>query len=114
MVLVPSKGSRLPSSIFVTAAGCVPMFTRPELIADRSGFLCIGISWVVKRTLVRRTMVVLMLGAVALASTCARADAAPQLQQGQSRTADSCGRADPSYLRVANETGGHPLFLKPS
>ena len=53
-----------------------------------------------------------MLGAVALAST--RADAEPLSQQGQFRTADSCGRADPSYLRVANETGGQPLFLKPS
>ena len=60
----------------------------------------------------RRTAVVLMLGAVALAST--RADAEPLSEQGQFRTADSCGRADPSYLRVASETGGQPLFLKPS
>src|SRR6185295_4203163 len=36
-----------------------------------------------------------------------------QPQQAVPR-ADSCGRADPSYIRVANESGGQPMFLKPS
>ena len=35
-------------------------------------------------------------------------------QPSVARPAESCGRADPSYIRVANETGGLPLFLKPS
>src|SRR5262249_47178116 len=33
---------------------------------------------------------------------------------GGSRLSNSCGRADPSYLRVANESGGQPLFFKRS
>src|SRR5262245_48624691 len=41
-----------------------------------------------------------------------------QAQSGQDRPRNSganvCGRADPSYIHTANETGGIPMFLQPS
>jgi hypothetical protein len=56
-------------------------------------------------------------GLSAIALFCTAASAFAQRQPsppGTSRSSESCGRADPSYLRVANETGGQPLFFKPS
>jgi von Willebrand factor A domain-containing protein 7 len=37
-----------------------------------------------------------------------------QAPPNRSRTAATCGRADPSYIRTANETGGIPMFLQPT
>src|SRR5436305_14304967 len=38
------------------------------------------------------------------------------LQQNQSHKfgPGECGRVDPTYIHLANETGGHPFFLNPS
>jgi len=35
-------------------------------------------------------------------------------QQMPTASLQSCGRADPTYIRTANETGGIPMFLQPS
>jgi len=32
----------------------------------------------------------------------------------QSSSVEACGRADPAYIRTANETGGIPMFLQRS
>lgn len=57
-----------------------------------------------------------LVATAAIALFCAASALAGQQpsSSGASRSSESCGRADPSYLRVANETGGQPLFLKPS
>jgi von Willebrand factor A domain-containing protein 7 len=41
---------------------------------------------------------------------------AQQSQPNRSRKfgTDSCGPVDPTYIRIANETGGQPMFLQPS
>jgi von Willebrand factor A domain-containing protein 7 len=63
--------------------------------------------------------VALLSGAATHSSTDPATTTTPALVQ-QSRPAqhangsESCGRADPSYIRVANETGGQPFFFKRS
>jgi hypothetical protein len=57
------------------------------------------------------------IGAGAIAVLCSALPALAQRQPSQPgvpRSAESCGRADPTYIRVANATGGQPLFFKPS
>src|SRR5262245_1917231 len=53
----------------------------------------------------------ILLGAVWL---CTGASHVVARQQQAAPRTDSCGRADPSYIRIANESGGQPMFLKPS
>ena len=66
----------------------------------------------------RRTAAALVLGVGGLFASVIPTGARQGAQQPHSsqpaRALDTCGRADPSHLRVANESGGQPLFLKPS
>jgi len=49
-------------------------------------------------------------------SDCSSVTAQTQPSENRSRRfgPDACGPADPSYIRIANETGGQPMFLQPS
>ena len=49
-------------------------------------------------------------------SDCFSVTAQTQPSENRSRRfgPDACGPADPSYIRIANETGGQPMFLQPS
>src|SRR2546430_2678971 len=43
-----------------------------------------------------------------------QAGAAAQANRSHKFGPGECGRVDPTYIRLANETGGHPFFLNPS
>lgn len=66
-------------------------------------------------TPVSRTLKFALFSALSLA-LCNRAAAQLQSAQNPSRSfgPDACGPADPSYIHVANETGGQPMFLQRS
>ena len=51
-----------------------------------------------------------------LCSDCSSVIAQTQPSENRSRrfNPDACGPVDPSYIRVANQTGGQPMFLQPS
>lgn len=62
--------------------------------------------------IVRTALAVTLTAFVASTSVPVRTDA----QQGRSRRTygpGQCGPADPTYLHIANETGGQPFFLSP-
>jgi hypothetical protein len=51
-----------------------------------------------------------------LCSDCSSAIAQTQPSENRSKRfgPDACGPVDPSYIRIANQTGGQPMFLQPS
>jgi hypothetical protein len=66
-------------------------------------------------TLMGRGLPAVLIAVSFLAAPLARSVAA-QTGQQQSRpfTPGTCGRVDPSYLSIAEATGGQPMFLQPS
>jgi len=46
--------------------------------------------------------------------TCAAAAGQQGVNRSRRFGPDACGPVDPSYIRIANETGGQPMFLQPS
>jgi hypothetical protein len=44
----------------------------------------------------------------------ATAQTQPSMNRSRRFGPDACGPADPNYIRMANETGGQPMFLQPS
>ena len=57
------------------------------------------------------TLLVVILG---YASSSAIAQTQPSGNRSRRFGPDACGPVDPSYIRVANQTGGQPMFLQPS
>lgn len=53
---------------------------------------------------------------VILCSACSSAIAQTQPSENRSKRfgPDACGPVGPSYIRIANQTGGQPMFLQPS
>src|SRR5262245_25349599 len=47
-------------------------------------------------------------------SSSAMAQTPPSANRSRRFGPDACGPADPNYIRMANETGGQPMFLQPS
>ena len=63
------------------------------------------------RLLAQATRVAIVLTLIELVSAAPRSLAHQRPSTAGAARPSSCGRADPSDIRVANETGGQPLFL---
>ena len=62
-----------------------------------------------------RNLVAVLLAVPVMAAATARlAPAQTGQQQSRPFTPGTCGRVDPTYIRLAEKTGGQPMFLQPS